>query len=363
MKHVRRQWWITPLAVFLIVRIGVVIFAIVVMPGGDIVNRLTNWDAVWNFYVASDGYQPIEGSGIAEWSRLAFFPILPYTARFIAFLTPFSIMASGIIASTIYGAIGIVVLWRVIERRYQDQVATKSVLLLLVWPSAFVFSMFYTEGLMLMCIAIVFLALDKKQWLLAGIFALIGGAARPNGFLLIVPCAVAAFIAIRQTKDWKALIAPAMAPLGFLLWLVFVWRKTGMVDGYFEIQNQVWKAKIDFGYQSARSIKRVFNGTATDWETRINTGGLIVMGGLGTLLVLWKRMNAVWVSWTLALVAITVFNARQASVSRFLLMAFPMFVALVLVIPKKFYPVVVAVSAGAMLWALYQSVGWLLFTP
>ncbi len=363
-RKVRQHWWFTPLAIFLGVRLGIFIFAWLAMPGDkSAVARLTTWDANWNVMVAEDGYTMTGQPGIATWAKLAFFPLLPYAARFIAFLTPLSIPAAGLIVSTVFGAIGIVVLWRVIERRYKDKVATKSVLLLIVWPSAFVFSMFYTESLMLMCVAVVFLALDKKQWLLAGTFALIGGAARPNGFLLIVPCAVAAFMAIRETKSLKPLIAPLLAPIGFILWLVFVWRRTGIVNGYFEIQNQVWMAKVDFGYQTLRSFKHIAEGKVHDWDTWINAIGLIVMGGLGTVLVLWKRMNPVWTSWTVALVAITFANARQASSPRFLLMAFPIFVAFVLALPKKLYPPLVVVSAVTMLWALYQSAGWLLFTP
>ena len=68
--------------------------------------------------------------------------------------------------------------------------------------------------IVLACVCFWFLL--EERWLLAGVAAALASATRPNGVALVAACAVAAFIAIRQRRDWWSLVAPLLAPIGFI---------------------------------------------------------------------------------------------------------------------------------------------------
>ncbi|HEY6534072.1 MAG TPA: glycosyltransferase family 39 protein, partial [Acidimicrobiales bacterium] len=279
---------------------------------------------------------------------LAFFPVLPLLARALHAVTGLSVPYAGLLVSMACGLAGTVALWRLVQRRYDRDVASDSVLLLLVAPFAFVFSLFYTEGPALLATALCFLALDRRRWGWAGIAALAGGLIRPNGFLLVVPCVVAAVLAIRAHRDWRALAAPLLAPLGFLAWVAFAWHRTGQLGGYFTLQRSGWGAAVDFGRGSIHSIADLVTFHWTDMDRVLNAAALLVIGGVGLLLAVRRRLDPVWIAYAAAVVVLTFVNQRQASAGRFLLLAFPLFVAFALSLPKRVFPLVVAMSAVAM---------------
>jgi len=299
--------------------------------------------------VADRGYVELPlGPVVGNSSQvLAFFPVVPMAARATHAATGLSVEYAGLLVSVLCGLAGTVVLWRLIERRYGHDVASDSVLLLLVAPFAFVFSIFYTEGPALLAVALCLWALDRERWGWAGLAALVGGLIRPNGFLLFVPCLVAALLVIRSRRQWSALVAPALAPLGFLAWVGYVADRTGELTGYFTMQREGWRASVDLGVESVRSILDL---VTFHWEEidRVLNAGMLLLGAVGLVLAWRRRLGAVWISYAAAVLLLTFVNARQASAGRFLLLAFPLFVAFALSIPKRALPLVIAMSAIAM---------------
>jgi hypothetical protein len=241
-----------------------------------------------------------------------------------------------------------VLLWRLISRRFDDDVASDSLLLLLVSPFAFALSLFYTEGPALLAVAACFLALDRRRWVWAGVAALGAGLIRPNGFLLLVPCAVAAFIAIRHDRRWKALVAPALAPLGFLAWVGYVGHRAGELTGYFTLQREGWGAGVDFGRASAGSVIDLLTLHWVEPDRVLNAAALLGIGVLGLVLAVRRHLDPVWIAYAAAVVVVGIINERQTSAGRFLLLAFPLFVAFALSIPRRALPLVAAMSAVTM---------------
>jgi hypothetical protein len=317
--------------------------------GARFIDLVTTWDAGWNVLVAEHGYtaQPLGPVVGHPLQSLAFFPVLPMSARAVHTVTGLSVPVAGLVVSIACGLAGTVALWRLVQRRFDGDTASDAVLLMLVAPFAFVFSLFYTEGPALLAVALCFLALDRRRWAWAGLAALAGGLIRPNGFLLLVPCLVAAGLAVRDRREWKALWAPALAPLGFVAWLAYAWHRTGEVTGYFTMQREGWGASIDLGRETLRSVFDLFTLHWTDPDRVLNAAALLV-AVVGLALAWRRRLDPVWIAYAAAVVVLTFVNHRQASGGRFLLLAFPLFVAFALSIPKRVLPLVVAMSAVAM---------------
>ncbi len=334
-------------------------------PTTNLLGLITQWDAGWNSVVAGQGYieMPDMGTGVEKFMTLAFFPVVPKCVQALHWATGLSIDSSGLLFCTTTGLAGTLVLWRLIQRRYSEEVATDSVLLLLVSPFAFVLSMFYTEGPTLLMVALCFTALDRKHWFLAGLAALVVGGMRPNGILIFVPCLVAAVIAFRGQRDWKPFVAPLLAPLGFIAWIAYVWHRTGQPGGYFAIQSQGWGASFDWGQAALESTIDLVTYQWKSADLVISPLMVLVIGVVGLVLAYRRRMDWVWLSYAVGVVVLAAMNARQASTGRFLLLAFPLFVAFALSIPKRWLPLVAAMSAVLMGGFFYSATGPGSLTP
>lgn len=351
-EAVRRWWGWPPVGLFLGTRVVtsfVAWLAYVSSGSSSYIGMLTSWDAFWYHRIADQGYGelPVGGMVLHPLQSYAFFPVVPMAARGVHLVTGLSVATSGVVVSMAGGLVGTVALWKLIQRRFGAGVASDSVLLMLVAPFAFVFSLFYTEGPALLAVALCFLALDRKRWFWAGVAAVAAGLIRPNGFLLFVPCAVAAILAVRNDREWKALLAPALAPLGFLAWMGVVAARTGELTGYFTLQRQGLGATVDFGVESGRGIVELLT---FQWGTagRVLNAAALLVGALGLVLAVRRRLDPTWIAYAAAVIVVTAVNQNQASGGRYLLLAFPIFVAFALAIPKRAYPVVVAMSAVAM---------------
>ena len=62
--------------------------------------------------------------------------------------------------------------------------------------------------------------------------------AAPFAIALCLACAVAAYIAIRDRRDWWALAAPLLSPLGYIGFQVFLAQHTGERGAWFRVQSE-----------------------------------------------------------------------------------------------------------------------------
>jgi len=183
------------------------------------------------------------------------------------------------------------------------------------------------------------------------LWALLGGLTRPNGFLLVVPCLVAAIGEWRASgtrRVIRAFLAPLLAPVGFPGWLVVAWVATGEPAGYFAIQSDGWGARVDGGVETVRTIADRLSGVDLGLDARSNVFFVVVLGLGGVVLAIRQRMDPVLVSWAAALTLLTAMSERQASGGRFLLPAFPLFVAWTRAIPTWARTAVTVGSAMVM---------------
>jgi Dolichyl-phosphate-mannose-protein mannosyltransferase len=361
------RWTLEPLGLLLLTRIGLMLVtwaALRAQPTSSLGDLLSNWDGNWNQTIADLGYVelPLGGAIAHPWMTLAFLPFLPMSTRAIDAVTGIGVVPAGLLVSWSTGIVGVVLLWRLVQQRYGERIASASILLLLVSPHGFVLAMMYTEGPMLLAVALVFWFLRDRRWELAGLAALAGGLMRPNGFVLVVPCAVAAWLAWRETRSLRPWVAPALAPLGFVAWLGFAWARTGEPLGYFEVQREGWGAGIDFGLETLQSFGDVVMLRWDDANVVVSVLS-ITLGAIGVVLAFRRRLDPTWSWYALALLVLTIVNERQASAGRFLLPAFPIFVAWTLTIRERWRSPVTAMSACVMggLWFLASTE--FIFTP
>jgi Dolichyl-phosphate-mannose-protein mannosyltransferase len=232
----------TPLGIFAASRAAIfaVLFFATRLPGAGKAPRfLTAWDGGWYLLIARKGY-PKSLVAAPGQSDHAFFPLYPLLIRGVHALAGGSLDRAAVGVTLVASGAAMVAVWLLVERLTDTATATRSIAFMSFFPWAFIFSFAYSEGLLLALAGICLLALLDERWLVAGIAAGLAGAARPNGFVLALPCAWAALAAIRSRRQWAALAAPVLAPLGILGFFLFLRLRTGDFLANLHARSRGW---------------------------------------------------------------------------------------------------------------------------
>ena len=301
---------------------------------------ITVWDGRWYEKIARQGY-PVTvpqadfaaGTGRQAQEAVAFFPLYPLLVRALDTILPGGADVAGVALSLTIGAVATVLVWIVAERVTDRRVADRAAILFAFSPGAFVLSLVYAEGLLIVLAAGSLLALMERRWVLAGLLAALAGASRPNATAVMAACAWAAGWAVWKHRDWRALIAPALAPVGMLAFFVFLWWHTGESLIWFRVQRQGWGEAIDFGVSNLGVFADVFTRPLHNPNRIVLAVSMVSAVVLMVILVRAKLPGVlnVYALSGLGLVLASHINARP----RFIFVAFPIVIALAKAIRKQ----------------------------
>jgi hypothetical protein len=295
---------------------------------GLITQVLTSWDGAWYYRIIRDWYPtsiPPDITYEMPEARAAFFPVYPMLVRAVDAVLPGGDVLAGLLLNTLLGAVAIWLVGLLAREVFGERVAYRAMLLMVFFPGSFVLSFTYSEATLIAVAAGCLLCLQRRQWLAAGVLALIGTGTRPNGLALVAACAVAALFAIRDRREWKALVAPALAPIGFIAFQWYLYARTGEW-AWFRVQTEAWDEGTSFGWTAVKNTLEAFIRPLSSPTDIITAVSFITM--IALLVVMWKRrVPAPWVAFTLVVLALMILPATVTARPRFLYTAFPAFIA------------------------------------
>ena len=166
-------------------------------------------------------------------ARAAFFPLFPMVARVFDWILPGGDTLAALGLNVLLAVAGMIVVGHLARRLYDNDVAERAMVLFAVFPGSFVLSYAYAEALLILLAALCLWFLLDERWLLAGAGRGAGdGDAperhRPRRRLRSWPRSSPS----SKRRDWWSLIAPLLAPVGFVafqLFLVRPHRRVGVV--------------------------------------------------------------------------------------------------------------------------------------
>ena len=294
---------------------------------------LTVWDGRWYLRIAVEGYPTsvpqgdfYHGTGRQVQSAIAFFPLYGVMMRALDRVLPGGADVAGAVLALLIGALATVVVWMVAEKVAGRTVADRAAVLFAFSPGAFVLSLVYAEGLLVLLSAGCLLALLERRWLLAGVLAALAGATRPNATAVMLACAWAAGVAIWRDREWRAVVAPLLAPVGMLAFFGFLWWHTGEPLIWFRVESQGWGERLDFGRSNLGVFADLFTRPLHNPNHVLLAMSMVTAVGLMVVLVRAKLpavLNVFAIS-GLCLVMASHINARP----RFIFVAFPLVIAL-----------------------------------
>jgi hypothetical protein len=190
---------------------------------GAIINPVFLWSRA-NF----DGthYLDIAKKGYGIYQQ-ALFPLYP---KLISLLVPFfgeRDLITGWSISLVSFILGLVVFVKLVKLDYEESVARRTIIFLLFFPTAFFFSMVYTESLFLFLILVCFYFARVKKWWLAGVFGVLASATRLTGIFLFPALLIEWWEQRKQwnngaMKQWSNLLAIGLIPLGLLYYMRYL---------------------------------------------------------------------------------------------------------------------------------------------
>ncbi len=289
----------------------------------------TQWDARWYLEIVRHGYPraiPPDVTFLQDEARAAFFPLYPGLVRVVDFVLPGgdSIAALGI--NVVLGVTGMILVGHLARRLYDNDVAERAMVLFAVFPGSFVLSYAYAEALLIVLAALCLWFLMDERWVLAGVTAALATATRPNGIALVAACAVAAFLAIKRDRDWRSLIAPVLAPIGFVAFQLYLNAHAGEAWPWFRVQREAWREGTSFGATALSNTLSFFThpfASPTDALTAASMAALL----LGLWCLYRKRLPWPMVAYIAIVVVLMLLPATVTARPRFLFTAFPLFIS------------------------------------
>jgi hypothetical protein len=331
-----------------------------------VLNAWSHWDGGWFLQIAKHGYD--------SW-RAAFFPLYPLLISLVSAAVRNYALA-GILVSLACYAGALTLLYRLIKAELGSRVALWSVAFLSFAPTAFFFQAVYSESLFLLTTVASFAFARRGRWLAAGLMALLATLTRSAGLLLVVPLA---WLWLEQRRG-KPLALPgsassagasaqarpraysiaclALAPAGLLIYMGYTWATFHDVLMFVTAERH-WhrtlapptSAVVDGARAAAHSLHTIaarpdnFIDLARlsfpdQWLTLGNlTPFLALLVGLALLVVCWRRLPASYTLYALAALALPLCYPTRSvpllSLPRFLLVDFPLFVALAAVLERR----------------------------
>jgi Mannosyltransferase (PIG-V) len=332
--------WVT--GVYLATRVLLLLTAAAFAAIGNhnFLNELANWDGLWYREVANHGY--VDHVSYAQ-TTLGFLPLFPIAIWILeplfSLVVPGQILAStvaGVVISTAGGLIATVLVNRMASGWWGRESARRATLLFCVFPGSVVFSMVYSEGILLPLAVGCLYALQQRRFLLAGILAGLATAVGPTALVLIPVCAVSAVREWRR-RGWgvanarRVLVAPVLSVTGIAIFALFLWAWTGSPWASYIAQHHGWSEKTDplAMVHLVTTLAGQISFTHLN-EPTINLnlvvgliGGFLLLGMLVIMFKVRRSISLEAILWTLGIAFLALTSEYVPPNPRMLLTAFP----------------------------------------
>ena len=350
-RRIPRWVWI-PSAAYLVARIATlaILGIINAFNSHSLHSELMRWDTKWYLWAATRGWPRhlTYIHGHVKSSNLAFFPTLPLAARWSAHITGLSPLQTGLAISFLTGLSATLAIALLVRTFANDHEAAKAGVVFAVFPAAYIFNLVYSEGIMLTCIALGLYFLLKGRWVYAGLLGALATFAGPIALAFVVPCAYAALRELQLRRNWKAFCAPILAPLGFLAFLGWTWRHTGVLNAWRLTERGGWN-----GYPSLWYTPHLFIEFAKDPIAQVVTTWIIVGFTIFSIVGLWlawrRRQPMVVLLYGVASAFLAFISAPVGLRPRFALIAFPVLIAYSSTLQRRRWWILVTLSVLVMI--------------
>lgn len=301
------------------------------------ISKFNRFDTGFYTRLADNGYDKFkydEPHPAANWAFFPLYPLMITIAKAVTF-NIFSTFTTGFVLSNIFFLIGLTFIYKYVHKNFSQDVATKTVLLLSIFPATFYFMTAYTESLFFMLFALTLYYSDNKNWLLASIFAGLTTITRNIG--IFAPLMVGLFILKEHKYNLKETVTKLknyvilLSAVPLSAFMFFMYNLTGSPIAAF-------KEPLNWGRESYFPVTPLLNYLknptfVSHWEFGL-MGFIFAALGLALALYSFKKLDLpVAVFGFLAI--IVPLTANLVSITRYSMSATPIFITMAIISVKK----------------------------
>jgi hypothetical protein len=317
-----------------------------------IIQPLRNWDGFWYSLIAIEGYD-------YHPAATAFWPLYPWSMRLVADIFFIRVETAGLILANVAFFLALVVFHRLVSQTWNRAIANRAIWLLAFFPTAYYFSAVYSESFFLLfCLLAYYLAAGGKWWQ-AGLAGALAALTRNVGVLIAIPIGIMflkqhGIDPRRWPRDWLAVGLPALGPL---IYMFSLWRTyddplqtLDAQRGWAREQAMPWKTfqmafdQLDLGWLRALLESPTW-ASLTSHEVRFGFAEYESLDLAVALLVIPLLMYCLiklpieYSIFPVILFVIPLFSPSTVhplmSMSRFLIVMFPLFIGLALLTRRQ----------------------------
>lgn len=331
-----------------------------------------HWDGRWFAHIATNGYDTDTAT--------AFFPLYPLVLRVGS--EGLGVAIVGVLVSTLATLAALYFVFELGRKWHGQRAALASILILAFFPTAFYLNAVYSDALFLALSAGCVWAMQvRRQLVVAGAFAFLAALTRNIGGLLVLPLAYE-WLRNRREFGWTGLAGVAAPVLGVLTYALYLWRRSGDPLLFSAAYEENWDRTVGNPLVTLRDAfahahdgvsyfvpARVLETASTTPPTLLsNTLNVFFFGFACCALVLAVRRvppGVLLYAIPAALGPIALNDTRGLpliSYPRYVLVVFPLFLAVAAVLARSRVALVVwtvgSAAIGAYLTVLFTSWRW-----
>jgi hypothetical protein len=294
------------------------------------------WDAGWYLGIVRFGYEYIPGQS----TSVAFFPLFPLLIGIFDRVLPGGDVLAALVVVHLALAMALVYVFQTVRLDFGDKVAWRTLVFLLMFPTAFFFSAVYTESLLLLGIAGALYHARRGQWWRAAGFGVIASATKIVGVLMPIPLALELW---RQRgasrRDPWPLLAVAASSLGTFAYFGYLHWKFGSFRVFFHTESE-WHRDV-LSPVFLMGIKRVLGDTSAliyypPNSTALNSLFLILDTTLLIVFlvagfIVWRRIRPSYGALIISMALVPALSGSPQSLNRYVVVLFPAFILLGLI--------------------------------
>lgn len=307
------------------------------------IDMWARWDSGFYLDIAADGYTYAQG----QMSSVAFFPMYPFLLRTLALGSQNRQLLTvvGWLVSSVATLLAFHLLYRLTSLDYGREVGRRTVWYLAFFPTSFFLGMVYTEGLFLLLTVAAFYSARQRCWVVAGILGGLSAATRPIGVLLVLPLA---YEWHRQgPRRWLSAWPLLLIPLGLVSYMLYLSFAFDSPLRFVQAQT-AWGRAASVGEMLQRAQDLLSDPQVLARASRIGLELVFVVIGVVLLIRLLRDQRPSYALYALYTIGLPLATLQVLSMPRFLIVAFPLFIALAEWLDRKsIFSLVVMVSGLA----------------
>ena len=291
------------------------------------------WDSFWYMDIVQNGYSTASRlPHLPAQTNLAFFPLYPLLVRWLGSGLGDRYFLAGLLISNGCLLISCYLLYRLVELEHDRKTARRAVKYLFLFPVSFILSGFFTESLYLCLALFCFYFARQQRWWLAGLCGAALSATRTLGVLILLPLAFEYWRSRRfKLKNIRIEgLFLLLVPLGLAAFCLYSYRLTGDFL-FFKTNQAAW------GREVVNPVLAMGQAIASAIAEHSIKKLLEITFCLAALAVLLRFYRAIGFSyWLFGMYSILVpLSAGVASMPRFTLPIFPLYIGLALMGTRK----------------------------